>query len=703
MRKLSLIIILLIEFISIKAEKLPVRTELSLNGVWDFTPFSKEKSIINVPDFWDANKEFKDADRAIYERIITIPATDEWESKIIKIEFEGVNFIADVYINDQLVASHTGGWIPFSVEITGLVKAGESCKLKVDILGGNHRPIVDAAGYPQWPVGFKGQEGKWGIIFDVWLRAYGYISVEDAFIQTSYRTKTIRADLELKNGGKELKNVKINSKILDFNNISGNEPKIQSKSISIKPGELKIISLESVWDNPRLWSPADPWLYYMITEVSDAKTGELIDKRCDRFGFREIWIEGNKLMFNGHRMTILGANIVQHSEFYDNQRYFFMTPETWNQSIDRLFELNLRTVRFHMQPAPSFILDIADERGLFIMDEAAIYAREYILKSNKAEYLKNCYTWIGPWVKARRNHPSVIVWNAENEMGAGWLKWMTEPEMKSLGDTIRRYDTTRPVNYDGDRDVGDAMINLHYPETYCETVKGSIYSWADTVSKEKPTGVGEFITHYGKYGTENQWWMGTWVRGMRYVNFADIRPYRHDWAILRSDNTPCINNLIKSLSPVALFDKNYDDLGIDPLINGNYPLLNSGDTVESTLILYNDEFANEIIDIEVLVKSSEVYQMLYHYNGSRAPISRIVASGRGTYRIPLGEHVDIPYSFTVPELYEGFADGLEIELIARKNGNIKFKETIRYNLRNEEFKGDTGSEVKLDKAQKPQY
>lgn len=75
----------------------------------------------------------------------------------------------------------------------------------------------------------------------------------------------------------------------------------------------------------------------------------------------------------------MGTNLVQYSEFYDNQRYLFITPEAWNSAIDPLQQLNLRTVRFHMQSVPQFVLNIADERGLLIIDEAAIYSREYIL------------------------------------------------------------------------------------------------------------------------------------------------------------------------------------------------------------------------------------------------------------------------------------------------------------------------------------
>ncbi len=687
--------------VMLHAEKLPQRTEICLDGIWEFTPIGQEKTSIIVPDYWDAHPEFKKVDRAIYERIVQIPDTKDWESKILKIEFEGVNFIADVYINDELVFNHIGGWVPFTIDITRFVKAGESCRLKVDVKGGSYQPIVDEGLNPQWPVGFSGHTRKWGIIFDVWLRAFGKIHTNDVFIKTSFRNKRIYADLEICNTDIKERKISIISTIVPALTPELKSLVLKSNPFTIKGEEVRIISLESSWEQPSYWSPANPFLYYLITEIVDVKTGEVIDRRNDRFGFREIWAEGNRIMFNGHAMTILGANIVQHSEFYDNQRYYYMTPETWNQTIDRLFELNLRTVRFHMQPAPLFILDIADERGLLIMDESAIYAREYILKSNKKVYLENCIKWIGPWVKARRNHPSVIIWNAENEMGAGWLKWMTESEMKSLGDAIRLYDKTRLVNYDGDRDVGDALINMHYPEGYTNTVSGSIYAWADSVSSIKPTGVGEFITHYGKNGNINQWWQGTWVRGMRYVYFADIRPYRHDWAILRSDNTPCIENLINSLSPVALFDKEYDDLGIDPLVNRNYPYLQPGDTVNRTFILYNDEFEDEIIDIEVLVKSSELYPVLYHYNGDRSPMNKIIASDRNTYIVPLGEHVDIPYTLIVPSLYEGFTDGFTIEMIARKKGVVKFRETIKFNIRNFENKESVIPKINLLQAKKP--
>ncbi len=670
----------------IQAGKLPLRSEMSLNGTWNFTPEKGEKTFIQVPDFWDA-AGFKNIRYAVYERRVTIPNMPEWKNKQIKLEFDAVNFIAEIYINNKLAGSHVGGFIPFSIDITKFVKPGDTFTLRVNVKGGSYPPIVDSEDNPQWPVGFVGHKVRWGIIFDVWLRAYGKVHIQDAFIQTSYRKKTIKVDYTVRNDDKKARTFTVVSSVSPAISPGDDILNFKSEELVIQPGQTVNISVQKQWENPMLWSPADPFLYYLKSNiaVSEDDKIEIIDTETRRFGFREVWIEGNKLMFNGHRFTIMGTNIVQHSEFHDTQRYYFMTPESWNASIDRLFELNLRTVRFHMQPAPEFIYDIADERGLLVMDESTIYAREYILKSNKEEYLKNCKKWIGPWITGHRNHPSIIVWSAENEMGVGWLNWMTSEEMKSLGDEIRKYDITRPVNYDGDEDVGDDMVNYHYIEGYKNTVDSSIYSWAEKVYPDKPTGVGEFITHYGERGNENQWWQGTWVRGMRYVNFSDIRPYRHDWAWLRNDNTEKIQNLINGLSPVALFDKAYDDLGIGPLLHKNYPTYHAGDTAKRTLVLYNDEFADTVITIEVILKSSQVYQAMYHYDGSRAPKQHIIANASKTYSVPLGERIEIECTFLVPALSEWYVDRFDMELIARKKGKVKFRETKCFSLRDMSF------------------
>ena len=655
-----------------------LREQVSLNGIWSFTTESGEKSTIPVPEFWDAAPGFtKKVSReytndrgektvrevllpstsiGIYEREISVP--ESWKNKIIKVQFEGVNHIAEVYLNDKLIQTHIGGWTPFSVDITDLVKPGKTGKLKVIVKGGSHSPIVDANGYPQWPVGWYGQESRWGIIFDTWLRAYGQVYIEDAFIQTSWRKKSITVSYEIVNQTGVKQEIEVSGEIHRERN-NNPELKLASNRIILQPGERKIVLVNSAWENPALWNPETPNLYILSSRILKAGVkGEQIDEEKRRFGFREIYIEGTKLMLNGNRLNLRGTSINVHGQGYDRGRYRYITPETFNQTIDRLQKLNIQCVRFHQQPASKRIIEIADERGLLVVEESPMYARDYILKSNNEIYFRNALTWIKPWVKDRRNNPSVIMWSSENEIGRDWLKWFSDKQLKTIADSIRSVDPTRPVIAEGDFDIGDDFYSDHYPEGVGKTVKGSIYSWDTLISKTKPSSFGEFL--YGNTDGK-EWWHGTWCRGLRYINAAQMMPYTLDWAWSADTLKPVHENLKNSYAPVALFDKDYDDLGIEVLRKGNYPELKGGETIFRNLVLYNDCFSEKNIQVEIRLET----------NG------KLLANDIMNIEVPLGEHRDFKCEIKVPSSENSI---LNLVLITRKAGKLTFHEIRKFKV-----------------------
>ena len=176
-------------------------------------------------------------------------------------------------------------------------------------------------------------------------------------------------------------------------------------------------------------------------------------------------------------------------------------------------------------------------------------------------------------------------------------------------------------------------FNWHYPEGYEQLPKGSIYSWASKVHPSKPTGIGEFLAcpWVEKIKPDVFWWHGTWSRGLRYVNFTDIRPFVMTWA-WDDKHREAKENLRRSLSPVALFDKAYDDLGIEPLMTAKYPSLKAGLREKRTLVLYNDEFSGTELTVEVQLAAG----------------GRTYASGKRDYTLALGEHRDLPIAFQAP-------------------------------------------------------
>ncbi len=663
-----------------------LRDQVSLNGDWPEGG--------TVPDY--AGETF---DARTYRREVEVPAS--WDGKRIKLEFRQVNYIADVCVDGEHVCNHIGGWIPFSVDVTPYVEAGRTFSLEVQVKGSTHEPYVDSEGWALWPVGTYRHDGSdSGIVDDVWLRAYGSVAIEDAFIKTSYRDKSITVDYTVTNHDEAPRTVTIAAEVTPAE--GGRAVKtLASRPVKLSPGQTRTVTVSAPWQEPQLWMPDSPRLYHLESTVLDGST--VLDRETRRFGFREIWIRGNQFIINGIRVNVWGDSIVR-----DRRRREPLSPPAWPRHVDMLMnELNMRVIRWHQHPAADFLLDVADEKGLFMIDESALYARSFYTLDH-ALLLANMRQWIGAWIRAHRNHPSILMWSAENECGwmhPGLMRQvpLTDEELLSLGDAIREHDPTRPVTYDGDGDVGDAVVNWHYPEGYEELPRrvgrrtgdvgapGSIYSWGrmgidksparlpgwkegmgygPTLCPDKPTGMGEFLAcpWVEQNKPEVFWWHGTWCRGLRYTNYTDVRPFLISWAW--TDEQPeAKRNLANSFGAVALFDKDYDDLGIDPLMKGEYPAVDAGATLERMLVLYNDEYRDTSVTIEVQVQSGGATH----------------ATGRQTLDVPLGEHVDVPCTFQVP-----YAGGSQMDLVLAtyKGGVKKFEEAKRFEVR------DTGKSGK---------
>jgi len=626
-----------------------LRDEISLNGVWSFTPENGAKDSICVPEFWDAQPGFKTS-IATYSRSVSVPS--DWAGKKTFVEFEGVNHIATVYVDSILIGTHYGGWVPFKFDISSFVSAGATFKLTVLVKGGNHQPIVTSDGTPSFPMGWKGRESRWGIIHPVWIRAYGEVSIDDAFIKPSFRNKTLTIDYTIVNRGSKSSKLTLSANIRDSSNVT--QLSIAKKTITIAPGERKIVSVVTKWDNPVLWSPANPELLYCDSYLTE--DNRIVDSEKRQFGFKELWIEGNHYRLNGVRINFIGSSNHGHCQEYDTDRYTRMMPSSWTRTIDQYKALNHNILRMHMEPLPDWMLDVCDQKGFLIIQESAIYAYgDKVMPSDKELFMSNCIQWLREWVPGFRNHPCVALISCENEMKWFW-NYLNNDDVKMLADTVNAYDPTRPVIAEGERECGIKTINLHYPEGYNVSPSGSIYGWSDTLFTNKPTGIGEFITDYGP--SDNKWWQGTWCRGMRYLNFTDIRPYTTAWALASSDNQVTndqVSNLKNSFAPIALFDKEYDDFGIGSAKGTSYPVLIAGENVQRTLILYNDELE----DSTITVKADIVSGPTVHLTMTK------------TFTVTPGEHIEFPFAFQVPDVA---GSSCKLVLSTSKGGVQKFIE-----------------------------
>ncbi|HEU4672596.1 MAG TPA: glycoside hydrolase family 2 TIM barrel-domain containing protein [Candidatus Limnocylindrales bacterium] len=186
------------------------------------------------------------------------------------------------------------------------------------------------------------------------------------------------------------------------------------------------------------WTAETPSLYTLAVRLR-SPDGEVVEETSVRVGFRRVEVRGLDLLINGRRVFIRGVN---HHDF-DRRTGRVVTPEGLRADLVLMKQFGFNAVRTsHYPPDPAF-LDLTDELGLYVVDEADIESHAYYQAlCDDVRYLP---TWVERTARMAirdKNHPSVILWSLGNESGyganhdasAGWL---------------RRYDPSRPLHYEG--------------------------------------------------------------------------------------------------------------------------------------------------------------------------------------------------------------------------------------------------------------
>ncbi|RLI06667.1 hypothetical protein DRO22_00310 [Candidatus Bathyarchaeota archaeon] len=305
---------------------------------------------------------------------------------------------------------------------------------------------------------------KSGIWEEVYLAAYPKVYVSDVFIITSVREKSITVKLTLKNEDEVSHRVTVENIVLD----DGVKVKdLGSFSTDLDAGEQKTIEVRKAWENPKLWWIDSPHLYVLRNTLIE--NGSIIDQKDTRFGFREFWCEGPYFVLNGVRLHLPAASV-----------YWAGADKEYAVRIIKLLkDAHIRILRLHNAPKETCWLEAADELGMLIVDESAIwtYARSYAL--NDPRFWENAAKHWEELINRDKNHPSLVMYSIENEIlsataGAhppvpGMYPKEIEERLVELGEFVRKCDPTRPIYYESDLDPGGRAdaIGIHYPNEYC--------------------------------------------------------------------------------------------------------------------------------------------------------------------------------------------------------------------------------------------
>lgn len=231
-------------------------------------------------------------------------------------------------------------------------------------------------------------------------------------------------------------------------------------------GEVYTALFNLDWNEARLWNPDEPFLYHAVLELIE--DGEVIDRRAEDFGFREFWCAGPQFMLNGIPVNLRGDSWHFQGGLQMTEAYI----RNWYR-ICRTVGIN--SIRLHAEPYPAAYLRIADEEGMLIVDETAIYGSGKSMLADHPDYVENCRRHVRRLVQRDKNHPSVILWSLQNEM-----RWVDGRDgfklhMPGLMDEIRVLDPTRLIIAEGD----NRLLKQEHTEVESRhyNIDGTVSQW----------------------------------------------------------------------------------------------------------------------------------------------------------------------------------------------------------------------------------
>jgi beta-galactosidase len=413
---------------------------------------------LNLPHDWSIEGEFKE-DAASQGSGGYLPMGIGWyrkqfnvaeirKNQQFSIEFDGVYMNSEVWINGHFLGKQPYGYTTFSYDFTPYLKKGENTiAVKVD----NSLQLSS-----RWYTGS-------GIYRHVWLNSTGPVHIArwGTYITTpqvdsTSATITIRTSVE--NKLSIPKKLILRSVICDH---SGKEIVRSETPVPIASSGKTETEQAIKVASPSLWSIDNPALYTLNSYLLDG-TKE-IGNYSSTFGIRKIEYDKDKgFLLNGKHVKMNGVCL-----HHDAGCLGAAVPDqAWERRLQILKEMGCNAIRTsHNPPAPEF-LDLCDKMGFLVMDEAF----DEWLERKAPEYGYHIYfeqNWesdLISMIRRDRNHPSIVLWSAGNEV-PDQVKENGSETLQKLMETFHSEDPTRPVTQANDRiAAGDGPAKIPFLE-----------------------------------------------------------------------------------------------------------------------------------------------------------------------------------------------------------------------------------------------
>jgi len=436
--------------------KVPANWELNgyglpiyVNHPYEFTGHAKKGAALNPPfDIPEDNNPV-----GSYRRKFTLP--ENWNGRQVFIHLGAVKSAFFIWINGKKVGYSEDSKLSAEFDITKYLQPGEN--------------LVALQVY-RWSDGsYLECQDMWrisGIEREVYLYSTPKLDIRDFKVASSldptYTNGQFKLDLEVSNY--RIDQHTNHSKpdtfavSIDLVDAAGKSVyKDETTSVQRVLGNYKSnVSFSKEIPKVKIWSAEIPYLYTLYITLKD-KEGKIMEVIPQRVGFRSIELKDRNFLVNGKRVFLKGVNRHEHNATQGHT----LTHEDMRKDMEMMKKLNVNAVRHSHYPPDPYWMQLCDEYGLYVIDEANIeshgryYDLGYTLANDKQwrmPHLERVYRMY----ERDKNHPAVITWSLGNEAGNGC-------NFYEAYDYLKAHDT-RPVQYErAEHDYNTDIIVPQYP------------------------------------------------------------------------------------------------------------------------------------------------------------------------------------------------------------------------------------------------
>jgi beta-glucuronidase len=323
------------------------------------------------------------------------------------------NYKSFVWVNQKRICDHEGGFTPFDCEVTAALKAGSNF---VVIAVDSTRQVdgIPSVGIDWFNYG--------GLTRDVSLVTLPTQFIDDYDVHLKRESTFSAADANTLTGYVHVEGAPAGTAVTLRIPEAGVDTTLKTDADGRAPFEVKASKLE-------LWSPETPRLYKV-----NLASGQ--DSLTDDIGFRDIRVDGTRILLNGKAIFLQGANMHAEAPYRTGR---VCTDEDVKNIFGFLKDLNANFVRLAHYPHDERMERAGDRQGIMIWSEIPLW--QHISFDKPEVYAKATYM-LNEMIRRDRNKASVILWSVSNETPNNPTRTQF---LTNLANEARKLDPTRPI------------------------------------------------------------------------------------------------------------------------------------------------------------------------------------------------------------------------------------------------------------------